>query len=76
MKHTLHITLELDVDEASADAVHAGRAAEEWAREAAGAVLSRGVRVATYGVSVVPVGRAALDAVLKMVASIAEKASP
>lgn len=73
--HTLHITLELDVDEASADALHAGRAAEEWARAAAGAVLAAGVRVTTYGVAVVPVSRAALDEALARVADVARGGS-
>lgn len=75
MKQTLHITLEVDVDEASTDAVHAGRAAEEWAREAVGAVLSTGVRVVTYNVAVVPVSRAALDATLEEIARIAQGAT-
>lgn len=74
--HTLMITLELDVDEASSDAVHAGRAAEEWARGASGAVLSKGVRVTTYGVACVGVSRACLDAVLARVAEIAARAEP
>lgn len=74
MKHTLHITLELDVDEASADATHAARTAEVWAREAVGAVVATGVRVVTFNVVVVPVSRAALDAALERVAEFAQGA--
>lgn len=73
--HTLHITLELDVDEASADALHAGRAAEERARELVGEVLSTGVRVVSYGVAVLPVSRAALDETLVRLGRAAEVGS-
>lgn len=72
MKHSLLINLELDVDEASADAQRAGRTAEERARELVGEVMGAGVRVVSYSVVVVPVSRAALDAAMRRVADVAQ----
>lgn len=75
MKLTAHITLEIEIDEASQDADHVGRVVTGLAQSCAFRAAAEGVRVGDYSVEVLPVSRETFNALLTQIADIAERAA-